>query len=233
MPLISFITGKKDAMKLKVIMTGATGMVGEGVLQECIANPKVEKILLINRKSSGYTDPKIEEIIHSNFDDIGPIVDSVKDYDACYFCLGISSIGMNEEAYTKITYNLTLDFAKTLSAVNPQMTFCYVSGASTDSTEKGKQMWARVKGRTENDLMKLPFKAVYNFRPAFMKPSKGAKNVKGIYKVINVLFPLLKIFSPSYFLSLEQVGKAMINVTIDGYAKQILEVKDIFLLSKK
>lgn len=220
-------------MKLKVIITGATGMVGEGVLQECIANTEVEKILLINRKPSGYVHPKIEEIIHTNFNDIGPIMDSIKNYDACYFCLGISSIGMNEEAYTKVTYNLTLDFAKALSAVNPQMTFCYVSGASTDSTEKGKQMWARVKGKTENDLMKLPFKAVYNFRPAFMKPTKGAKNIKSIYKVINVLFPILKLFSSSYFLTLEQVGKAMINVTIDGYSKQVLEVKDILLLSKK
>lgn len=218
-------------MKLKVIITGATGMVGEGILQECIANPKVEKILLINRKPSGYVHAKIEEIIHGNFNDIGPIADRVKNYDACYFCLGVSSIGMNEETYTKVTYHLTLDFAKTLSSVNPQMTFCYVSGASTDSTEKGKQMWARVKGKTENDLMKLPFKAVYNFRPAFMKPTKGAKNIKGIYKLINVLFPFLRLFSASYFLTLEQVGKAMINVTIAGYSKHVLEVTDILLLS--
>lgn len=218
--------------KLKVIITGATGMVGEGVLQECIVNPDIEKILLINRKSSGYSHPKIEEIIHNNFNDIASIIERLKNYDACYFCLGVSSIGMSEEAYTKVTYTLTLDFAKALSIVNPQMTFCSVSGASTDSTESGKQMWARVKGKTENDLMKLPFKAVYNFRPAFMKPTKGAKNIKGIYKVINILFPLMRAFSSSYFLTLEEVGKAMINVTIRGYGKQILEVDDISKLSK-
>ncbi|QNL47944.1 NAD-dependent epimerase/dehydratase family protein [Olivibacter sp. SDN3] len=220
-------------MKLKVIITGATGMVGEGVLQQCIVNPEVEKILLINRKPSRYSHPKIEEILHSDFNDISAIAARTKDYDACYFCLGVSVIGMSEAAYTKVTYNLTLDFAKTLSAVNPQMTFCYVSGSGTDSTEKGKQMWARVKGRTENDLTKLPFKAVYNFRPAFMKPSKGAKNIKGFYKIINLLFPLFRIFSKTYFLTLEEVGKAMINVTIGGYPKHVLEVKDIALLSKK
>lgn len=219
-------------MRLKVIITGATGMVGEGVLQECIANPKVEKILLLNRKTSGYSHSKIEEMLISNFNDVSSISEHIKGYAACYFCLGISSIGMNEETYTKITYNLTLDFAKVLSTINPQMTFCYVSGASTDSTEKGKQMWARVKGKTENDLMKLPFKAVYNFRPAFMKPTKGAKNIKGIYKVITALFPLLRPFNPSYFLTLEEVGKAMINASINGYPKSILEVKDISALSK-
>lgn len=133
-------------MKLKVIITGATGMVGEGVLQESISNPNVEKILLINRKPSGYTHPKIEEILHSDFSDISALTSQVTGYNACFFCLGVSSIGMNEEQYTKVTYDLTLGFAKTLAEVNPQMTFCYVSGASTDSTEKGKQMWARVKG---------------------------------------------------------------------------------------
>ncbi|MBX2922231.1 MAG: NAD-dependent epimerase/dehydratase family protein [Chitinophagaceae bacterium] len=185
-------------MKIKVIITGATGMVGEGVLQECIANPKVEKILLINRKPSGYSNSKIEEIIHSDLSDISTIAEKINGYDACYFCAGVSAVGMSEEQYTKVTYNLTLAFAKILLEISPQMTFCYVSGASTDSTEKGKQMWARVKGKTENDLMKLTFKAVYNFRPAFMKPSKGAKNVKGFYKVINALFPFFRLFSKTY-----------------------------------
>ncbi|WP_312553127.1 NAD-dependent epimerase/dehydratase family protein [Empedobacter brevis] len=217
---------------LKVIITGATGMVGEGILQECLANPEVEKILLINRKPSGYSHPKIEEIIHPDLSDISSLSEKVTGYDACYFCAGVSSVGMNEEQYTKVTYDLTLGFAKTLAALNPQMTFCYVSGASTDSTEKGKQMWARVKGKTENDLMKLPFKAVYNFRPAFMKPTKGAKNVKGFYKIINALFPIFRLFSTSYFLTLEEVGKAMIKATTNGYSKPVLEVKDIAALSK-
>lgn len=217
---------------LKVIITGATGMVGEGILQECLTNPEVEKILLINRKPSGYSHPKIEEIIHPDLSDISSLSEKVTGYNACYFCAGVSSIGMNEEQYTKVTYDLTLGFAKTLAALNPQMTFCYVSGASTDSTEKGKQMWARVKGKTENDLMKLPFKTVYNFRPAFMKPTKGAKNVKGLFKVINTLYPVFRLFSTTYFLTLEEVGKAMIKATTNGYSKPVLEVKDIAALSK-
>lgn len=219
-------------MGLKVIITGATGMVGEGVLQECISNPEVEEILLINRKPSSYSGEKIKEILHQDFYDIHSIAQQLKNYDACFFCLGTSSVGMKEEDYYKITYTLTINFAKTLSALNPQMIFCYVSGANTDSSEKGKQMWARVKGKTENDLMKLPFKAVYNFRPGFMKPSKGAKNVRGIYKIINFMYPLFRLINPVYFLTLEEVAKAMINVTERGYDKKILETKDIATLSK-
>ncbi|MDR2230918.1 MAG: NAD-dependent epimerase/dehydratase family protein [Flavobacteriaceae bacterium] len=218
-------------MKLKVIITGATGMVGEGVLQESISNPNVEKILLINRKPNGYTHPKVEEILHSDFSNISALTSQVGGYDACFFCLGVSSIGMNEEQYTKVTYDLTLGFAKTMAEVNPQMTFCYVSGASTDSTEKGKQMWARVKGKTENDLMKLPFKAVYNFRPGFMKPTKGAKNIKSFFKFINAIYPVLRAISSTYFLTLEEVGKAMINAALRGYPKYVLEVGDIKKLS--
>lgn len=217
-------------MKIKVIITGATGMVGEGVLQECIANPKVKKILLINRKPSGYSNSKIEEIIHSDLSDISISVDKTTGYDACYFCAGVSSVGMSEQQYTQITYDLTLGFARTLAEINPKMTFCYVSGGGTNS--ESKQMWARVKGKTENELLKLTFKAVYNFRPAFMKPSKGAKNVKGFYKVIDVLYPFFRLFNKAYFLTLEEVGKAMINVTINGYDKNTIEVKDIALLSK-
>ncbi|AQX13687.1 epimerase [Elizabethkingia meningoseptica] len=219
-------------MKLKVIITGATGMVGEGVLQECINSPKVEKILLINRKPSGYTHPKIEELLHSNFSDISSVSEKVKGYDACFFCLGVSSVGMKEEQYTKVTYDLTLGFAKTLAEQNLDMTFCYVSGAGTDSTEKGSQMWARVKGKTENDLIKLPFKAVYNFRPAFMKPTKGAKNVKGFYKFIDAVYPVFRAINSNYFLTLEEVGKAMINSSSQGYFKNTIEVKDIKKLSK-
>lgn len=217
--------------KLKVIITGATGMVGEGVLQECINNPDVEKILLINRRPGGYANPRVEEILHSDMSNIALLADKVKGYNSCFFCLGVSSIGMSEEAYTKVTYYLTLSFAKTLAEVNPQMTFCYVSGAGTDSTEKGRQMWARVKGKTENDLMKLPLQ-VYNFRPALMKPTRGAKNVKGFYKAINALFPVFRLFSKTWFLTLEEVGKAMINVSLYGYDRHILEAKDIKKLSE-
>lgn len=218
-------------MGLKIILTGATGMVGEGILQECIKNSNVEKITIINRKPSGYYHPKIEEIIINKLNDVFKIQEKISTHNTCFFCAGISSIGLNEEEYTEATYDLTLNFAKSLANINPQMTFCYVSGASTDSTENGNQMWARVKGKTENDLMKLPLK-VYNFRPAFMKPSKGAKNVKGAFKIINAIYPVLRIFNPTYFLKLEEVGKAMINATIIGYPKQVLEVKDISILSK-
>lgn len=218
-------------MGLKIILTGATGMVGEGILQECIRNPNVDKIIVLNRKSSGYSHPKVEEITVNILNDIFYTKEKISNCDACFFCAGISSVGLNEEQYTKVTYDLTLNFAKSLAKINPKMTFCYVSGAGTDSTEKGRRMWARVKGKTENDLMKLSLK-VFNFRPGFMKPSKGAKNVKGVFKVINIIYPLLRIFNPIYFLKIEEVGKAMINVTINSYSKQILEVKDISQLSK-
>ncbi|MGN7819368.1 epimerase [Chitinophaga sp. 22536] len=219
-------------MKLKVIITGATGMVGEGVMQECIANPAVAQILLINRKPSGVVHPKVTEILHNNFSDISPIMDQLQGYDACYFCLGVSSVGMKEEAYYAVTYTLTLNFAGSLAAVNPGITFCYVSGAGTDSTEKGKLMWARVKGKTENDLTKLPFKAVYNFRPAFMKATKGAKNLKPIYRAFSFLYVFRAIF-PYYFITLEEVGKAMINVTLNGYTTPTIEAKDIIILAKE
>lgn len=219
-------------MKLKVIITGATGMVGEGVMLECIQNDAIEKILLINRKPTGISNPKVEEIIHADFNDISALEDRLKDFNACYFCSGVSSLGMKEEQYLAVTYTLTLNFARILAKVNPNLTFCYVSGAGTDSSEKGKLMWARIKGKTENDLMKLPFKAVYNFRPAFMKPAKGAKNIKGYYKVIGFMYPLLRKIAPKYFLTLQEVAKAMIYVSLKANEKKVLEVEDILKLSQ-
>lgn len=217
-------------MKIKVIITGATGMVGEGVLQECLQNDQVEKILLINRRSAGYQHSKLDEILISDFFDLEAIKNKVANYDACFFCLGISSIGMKEPEYTKTTYDLTLNFAALLAEVNPGMTFCYVSGAGTDTSEKGRSMWARVKGKTENDLQKLSLN-VYNFRPAFMKPFKNAKHIKPALKPIISIFSLFRPFNPTYFLTLEEVGKAMINVTIHGYSKHVLETKDIAFMS--
>lgn len=217
-------------MKINVIITGATGMVGEGVLQECLKNDQVEKILLINRRSAGYQHSKVEEILLGDFFDLSSIKEKVANYHACFFCLGISSIGMKEPEYTKTTYDLTLNFAGLLAEVNPGMTFCYVSGAGTDSSEQGRSMWARVKGKTENDLQKLSLN-VYNFRPAFMKPFKDAKHVKSALKPLISIFSLFRPFNPSYFLTLEEVGKAMINVSIHGYSKHILETKDIAFMS--
>jgi uncharacterized protein YbjT (DUF2867 family) len=213
---------------MNIILTGATGMVGEGVLLECLENPAVTKILMINRKPSPIKHFKLSELIVPDFMKLEKYSDSLKGYDACFFCAGISSVGMNEEKYTHITYNTTLHFAQVLAELNTHMVFTYVSGAYTDSTEKSKVMWARVKGRTENDLMKLPFKGVYNFRPGFMKPFKGQKNVKAILKPIIAVFPLL---FPKRSLTLKEVGQAMINVVQRGYSKQVLEIADIKFLA--
>jgi hypothetical protein len=219
-------------MKLNVILTGATGMVGEGVLIECLAHPVVEKILLIGRKSCGVTHPKLKEIIHPDFKNLAPIENQLTNYNACFFCSGVSSIGKSESEYFDLTYTLTLNFAKTLSKQNREMTFCYISGASTDSTEKGKMMWARVKGKTENDLMKLPFKQVYNFRPGFMRATKGMKNTLKYYKYVGWLYPVLRFAFPKFVITLKELGLAMINSAVKGYGKNILEVKDILILSK-
>jgi nucleoside-diphosphate-sugar epimerase len=220
-------------MKTKTILTGATGMVGEGVLHECLQHPDVEEVLVLTRKPSGYTHPKLKELIHNDFYNIDPIKDQLKGYNACLFCLGVSSVGMKEEEYFQKTYVLTMHVASILSQQNPEMTFCYISGAGTDSTEQGKSMWARVKGKTENDLMKLPFKKVYNFRPGIITPTKGLKNTLGFYKWFGWLAPIIRMISPNFISSLKELGTAMINATRIGYEKQILEVKDIKELAKK
>src|SRR5579875_1944246 len=169
-------------LKIRAIITGATGMVGEGVLHECLQHPQVEAVLVINRRPVNVAHPKLKEIIHADFFDISPIEEQLAGYNACFFCLGVSSIGMKEEQYQRLTYTLTMHVAGILSRLNSGMTFCYVSGAGTDSSEKGRSMWARVKGKTENDLMKLPFKKVYAFRPGFIKAIKGLKHVHSFYK---------------------------------------------------
>src|SRR6195952_3408401 len=171
----------QSANKISVILTGATGMVGEGVLHECLLSNTVERVLVINRKPCGVAHPKLREIIHQNFFDLSPIENELTGYNACFFCLGVSSIGMKEPEYYKLTYTLTMHVAETLSKLNMDMVFCYISGANTDSTEKGRSMWARVKGKTENDLMKLPFEQVFAFRPGFMRATEGQKNLLPYY----------------------------------------------------
>lgn len=207
-------------------------MVGEGVLHECLLHPDVEEVLVIGRRSSGKTHPKLKEIVHNNFFDVSAIKDQLKGYNACFFCLGISSVGTKEKDYHHITYELTLHVASALAELNPNMTFCYVSGAGTDSSEHGKMMWARVKGQTENDLMKLPFKAAYMFRPGFMKPTKGLKNTLKGYVFVAWLYPVFRLLLPKYVSTLRELGLAMINVVLSGYEKRILEVKDIVKLAK-
>jgi hypothetical protein len=220
-------------MKIRAIVTGATGMVGEGVLHECILHQDVEEILVLTRKPSGINHPKVKEVVHDNFQDLFAIEDQLKNYNACFFCLGVSSVGMNEADYTKITYTLTLHVATILSKLNSEMTFCYISGASTDSTEKGRSMWARVKGKTENDLLKLPFKSVYLFRAGYMHPTKGLKNVLKFYKYVSWMYPFLRIVFPSGVSTLKELGLAMINSALKGYEKPVLEVKDIVKLAKQ
>ena len=219
-------------MKIKAIITGATGMVGEGVLHECLLHPDVESVLVINRRTCGVSHPKLKEIIHTNFFDLSEIESQLSGYNACYFCAGVSSVGKKEDEFRHLTYDLTMHVAQTLSKLNPDMTFCYISGSGTDSTEKGKLMWARVKGKTENDLMKLPFKKVYAFRPGFMKPTKGLKNTLKGYKVLGWLYPFLHTLFPGSSCLLSEVGLAMINITKNGYDKSIIEVRDIVKLAK-
>ena len=219
--------------KIRAIITGATGMVGEGVLLECLDDPQVESVLIINRRDSGFSHPKLTEIVHKDFYDFSSIEDRLHGYNACFFCLGVSVIGMTEQDYYKMTHELTLHVAQTLSRVDQQMTFCYVSGAGTDSTEKGRVMWARIKGKTENDLLKVPFKGVCAFRPGLMKATKGQKNTLTAYKYLGWLFPLFKLISPKKVCTLKEVGQAMINISLYGYGKPIIEVADILLLAHR
>jgi uncharacterized protein YbjT (DUF2867 family) len=215
-------------MKIKAILTGATGMVGEGVLHECLQHDDVEEVLVVTRKPCGVIHPKLKEIVHPDFHYLSSIENRLTGYNACFFCLGVSSVGMKESEFYKHTYLLTMNFATTLVNRNPDMVFCYISGAGTN--EKGRMMWARVKGKTENDLMKLPFKGVYNFRPGIIQPTKGLKNTLSFYKYLGLLIPFIRLFSP--VVRLKEIGIAMIHIVIRGYKKQVLEVKDIIALSK-
>ena len=216
-------------MGLRVIITGATGMVGEGVLFECLQNPEVSEVLIVNRKHYELQHPKLKELIVPDFFRMDDHADEIKGYDACYFCAGISSVGMKEDKYTRITYDTTLAFAQSLLKVNGNMVFTYVSGANTDSTEHGKTMWARVKGRTENALAKLGFKGAYNFRPGAMQPFEGQKNWKSAYKFI---VKIIKLFAPKSIITMQELGRAMIRVTKTGYSTPTLEISDIKVLAK-
>ncbi|UOQ51860.1 NAD-dependent epimerase/dehydratase family protein [Hymenobacter cellulosivorans] len=220
-------------MKIKAILTGATGMVGEGVLHEALNHPDVEQVLSISRRPSGVTHPKLREIIQADFHDLTPIQDQLTGYNACFFCLGVSSVGMKQPEYQRLTYDLTLHFAQTLLPHNPELTFCYVSGAGTDSTAHGRSMWARVKGRTENDLLALGFKSAYMFRPGFLKATPGQQHVLSYYKYFGWLYPVLRTLTPRYVSTLAELGQAMLNVVRLGYPKPVLEVPDIVALAKK
>jgi uncharacterized protein YbjT (DUF2867 family) len=214
---------------MKVIVTGATGMVGEGVLLECLANPEVESVLSVSRRPSGHVHPKLQELLVPDFRKLGSVESKLTGYDACFYCAGVSSVGMSEADYTRISYETPLAFAETLARLNPSLVLVHVSGSHTDGTEQGKIMWARVKGKAENALMRLPLRAVYNLRPSLMKPVPGQKNLKTSYRILLVLYPLLNLFFPG--LTLNQVARAMIRCVREGAPKHVLEPADIRALS--
>jgi len=206
-------------------------MVGQGVLRECLFDPDVESVLAIVRKSSLPQHDKLLEVVHPDVSDLSAIEDRLSGYDACFFCLGVSSIGMSEERYRHLTYDITLAAATTLARLNPDMVFVYVTGAGADSTEQGRVMWARVKGKTENDLLKLPFRAAYMFRPGAIQPLHGVRSktawVQAVYVATSPLLSLLYQLLPRYVTTTEQIGKAMIRVVRSGYPNAVLESEDI------
>jgi uncharacterized protein YbjT (DUF2867 family) len=216
---------------IKVIITGSTGMVGKGVLLECLNNPLVSDVLVVNRQPVNIQHQKLKEIIHANFFDLSSIEQELRGYDACFFCLGVSAFRMKEEDYRHVTYDLTVHFAETLVKLNPQLTFCYVTGQGTDSTEKGSVMWARIKGKTENALLAMPFKGAYMFRPGYIHPMHGIKSRTALYNafyvVLKPLYPLLKALLPNSVTTNEAIGKAMITVAVKNEPKHILNPVDI------
>ncbi len=216
---------------MKVVLFGATGMVGAGVLQECLADPRVEAVLVIGRSSCGIADPKLQEILQADFFDLTAIVPRLAGIDACFFCLGVSSAGMAEAEYRRLTYDLTLAAAKAMLAGAGRPVFCYVSGAGTDSTEHGRMMWARVKGATENALLKLPFRAAFMFRPGYIQPLRGIRSktrlYQAVYDVVGPLYPLLRRIAPRFVTTTTALGRAMIEVAVNGASGPILESDDI------
>ena len=216
---------------MKVILFGGSSMVGQGVLRKCLVDPGVESVLSVGRSPLGVQHPKLREVLHKGFTDYSDIEPQLSGYDACFFCLGVSSIGMDAERYRHLTYDITMAAAKTLARLNPGMVFTYVTGRGTDSTEQGSLMWARVKGKTENDLLKLPFKAAYMFRPAGIQPLHGVRSktswVQAIYVVSAPLLSYLARVAPKYVSTTEQIGRAMIKVARDGFPKPVLESADI------
>ena len=218
---------------MKAIVFGATGMVGEGVLHVALGEPDVGSVLVIGRRSCAVSHPKLTELVRDDFFDYAGVEDRLRGYDACFFCLGVSSIGMKENDYTRVTHDLTMSAARVLSRLNPGMTFCYVSGAGTDGTEKGRSMWARVKGKTENDLAKLSFKAAYAFRPGFIKPIKGLRHAFTFARILGAAYPVWKTLLPKYVCTLEDLGLAMVQVALGDSSTPVVECEDIARLAAR
>jgi len=220
---------------MRAVLFGATGMVGQSVLRECLQDSDVEMVIAVGRSATGVQHPKLGEIVQSDLLNYAAVESQLRGFDACFFCLGVSSVGMKPEEYERITYGITMAAAETLAKLNPQMTFTYVSGAGTDSSEKGRVAWARVKGRTENALLRMPFKAAYMFRPAFIQPLHGVRSrtasVRLLYAVLRPIMPLLRRIAPNYIMTSEQLGRAMLAAAKRGAPKTILEVPDILNLA--
>ena len=216
---------------MKVLLFGATGMVGQGVLRECLLDPGVEAVLAVGRSATGQRHEKLRDVVHSDLFDLSPIETELRGFDVCFFCLGVSSAGMDAEQYGRLTYDLTMGVARTLVRLNPGMTFVYVSGMGTDSSERGRTRWARVKGRTENDLLGLGFRAAYMFRPGLIVPMHGIRSKTRVYQVfysaLGPVMPVLFRLFPKFATTTEQVGRAMIRVARDGAQKRVLENLDI------
>jgi uncharacterized protein YbjT (DUF2867 family) len=221
---------------MNVLLFGATGMVGQGVMRECLLDPGVELVQTVGRSATGLQHAKLREVVHNDLSHYAAIEPSLSGFDACFFCLGVTSSGMTEENYEGVSYGITMAAAEILSRLNPKMTFIYVSGSGTDSSERGRIMWARVKGKTENALLRLPFKAAYMFRPGIIEPLHGAKSRTPLYNVFYTigkpLLPLLRLAFPDQILTTEQVGRAILAVARHGFPKQILETKDIRAAAK-
>jgi len=224
-------------MNKRVIITGATGMVGKGVLFECLDHESISEVLVIGRNAVDIDHPKLKQLEHRDFSDFTTVKEQLAGYDGCFYCLGISAAGLNEDQYRKITYDYTLALTKVLLELNPGMTFNYVSGQGTDSSEKGRVMWARVKGKTENDMLNLGFKQAFAFRPGMIIPLKGiksrTKSYQFMYDYFMWLVKLIKFISPNSVVNTTQIGLAMINSINKGYDKKVLRPKDIIILSEK
>jgi uncharacterized protein YbjT (DUF2867 family) len=224
-----------NSRQIKVLLFGASGMVGAGVLRECLADPQVERVVSVGRTASALHSAKLEEVVHADLSNYDSMESALSNFDACFFCLGVSSANLSEEAYARVTYDFTLAAAKTLVRLNPRMTFVYVSGAGTDSSGTGRIMWARVKGRTENALLALPFAAAYMLRPGIIQPLYGIKSktrsYRMFYSLSALLLPLLRALFPNHVLSTTQMGLAMLQLAKHGYAKRILETRDINIVA--
>lgn len=216
---------------MRIVLFGATGMIGAGALLECFADSRVERVLAVVRKPTGVRHAKLEEVVHGDFFDYAPLQPRWPEFDACLFCLGVTSVGMDEAAYRHITFDLTMAAARSMAAVNPNLVFCYVSGAGTDSSARGRVMWARVKGETENALLALPFRAAYAFRPGYIQPMKGVRSstrwYQMVYDIVGPLYPLLRRMAPGSVTNTETIGRALIRVAAEGYPTRVLEGRDI------